>query len=82
MTINELNELVVNAFNTAAGIIDQLPQGQKIKTSDLAQMVGNQMGIDGETLTPLMNFFAHKYENAGIATGRSGGVYHKITQQI
>lgn len=78
MNINELNELTTNINNKAAEIIGNLQQGQKLKSAELARMIGEQLGINGEDIMPLLSFFGHNYESVGIASGRNGGFYNKL----
>ncbi len=73
--INSIVDQVSQVLTSASAIVDNMKDGQKIKLSELADKVGNEVGLDGDEILPFVTFLAHHIDNVEIARGRNGGLY-------
>lgn len=75
MNKQELIETVGNFMKTAIEVIDEMNDGDRIKTPDLAAKVAERMNVDPDDIVAFMTFFSHNYDGVETTAGRSGGIY-------
>ena len=70
---NSLSKIRI-LFEKASDRIDAIPNGGKIPATKLAEEIGNEVGITGATLYPVLKFLFEGYPGVEIKRGAKGGI--------